>query len=50
MLQELAHTAVQSNDHLSHKFYETVGTLGAKLALILAPGTYNDHLFVAVTV
>lgn len=36
MLHELAHTVVQSNDHLSHEFYETVGTLGAKLALLLA--------------
>jgi len=34
MLHELAHTVVQSNDHLSHQFYETVGRLGAKLALL----------------
>lgn len=33
---ELAHTVVQSNDHLSHEFYETVGKLGAKLILLLA--------------
>jgi hypothetical protein len=36
MLHELAHTVVQSNDHLSYRFYETVGVLGAKLALLLA--------------
>jgi hypothetical protein len=34
MLHELAHTVVESNDHLSHEFYETVGTLGAKLVLL----------------
>jgi len=27
---------VKSNDHLSHRFYETVGTLGAKLAILVA--------------
>lgn len=36
MLHELSHTVVQSNDHLSHQFYETVGALGAKLALLIA--------------
>ncbi|MGA2849534.1 MAG: hypothetical protein ABSE46_11095 [Terracidiphilus sp.] len=36
MLHELAHTVVKSNDHLSHRFYETVGTLGAKLAILVA--------------
>lgn len=36
MLHELAHTVVQSNDHLSHQFYETVGKLGSKLALLIA--------------
>lgn len=35
MLHELAHTVVKSNDHLHHDFYETVGRLGAKLALLL---------------
>lgn len=35
MLHELAHTVVQSNDHLNHQFYDTVGRLGAKLALLL---------------
>jgi hypothetical protein len=36
MLHELAHTVVRSNDHLNHLFYETVGKLGAKLALLVA--------------
>lgn len=36
MLHELSHTVVKSNDHLSHEFYETVGRLGAKLALLIA--------------
>jgi hypothetical protein len=36
ILHELAHTVVRSNDHLSHQFYETVGTLGAKLAILVA--------------
>lgn len=36
MLHELAHTVVKSNDHLSHEFYDTVGRLGAKLALLTA--------------
>lgn len=36
MLHELAHTVVKSNDHLHHAFYETVGRLGAKLALLFA--------------
>ena len=36
MLHELAHTVVQSNDHLSHQFYETVGKLGSKLSLLIA--------------
>jgi hypothetical protein len=31
-----AHTMVQSNDYLSQKFYETLRTLGAKLALPVA--------------
>jgi hypothetical protein len=31
MLHELAHYTVRSNDHLIHKFYTTVGRLGAKL-------------------
>jgi len=35
MLHELAHTVVKSNDHLNHLFYETVGALGARLALHL---------------
>jgi hypothetical protein len=34
MLHELAHTVVKSNDHLCHRFYETVTRLGAKLALL----------------
>jgi hypothetical protein len=28
MLHALAHTVVQSNDHLNHRFYEAVGWLG----------------------
>ncbi len=32
LLHELAHHKVQSNDHLCEEFYETVNTLGAKLA------------------
>ena len=36
MLHELSHTVVQSNDHLSHEFYETVGKLGARLAMLVA--------------
>ena len=36
MLHELAHTVVRSNDHLIHMFYETVGKLGAKLAMLVA--------------
>src|ERR1700761_2476011 len=44
MLHELAHTVVKSNDHLSHEFYETVGRLGAKLALLVAGGTWEDYL------
>lgn len=43
MLHELAHTVVQSNDHLSHEFYETVGRLGAKLALLVAAETRIWH-------
>lgn len=35
MLHELAHTVVKSNDHLCREFYDTVTTLGAKLALYL---------------
>lgn len=34
MLHELAHTKVQSNDHLCRDFYDTVGEFGAKLALL----------------
>lgn len=36
MLHELSHTVVQSNDHLCREFYDTVGKLGAKLAILLA--------------
>jgi hypothetical protein len=39
MLHELAHTVVQSNDHLHHDFHETIGRLGAKLAIIAATCT-----------
>lgn len=31
MLHEFAHHAVQSNDHLNHRFYRTVNQLAAKL-------------------
>jgi hypothetical protein len=36
MLHELAHTVVRSNLHLHHLFYETVGKLGAALAILVA--------------
>ncbi len=35
LLHELAHHKVQCNDHLHEDFYETVNTLGAKLALLV---------------
>jgi hypothetical protein len=46
MLHELAHTVVKSNDHLSHEFYNTVGRLGAKLAIHLAsdPSSVSNPL------
>jgi len=34
MLHELAHNTLHSNDHLHKIFYETVNTLGAKLAIL----------------
>lgn len=35
LLHELAHDAVRCNDHLDHKFYDTVNELGAKLAVLI---------------
>jgi hypothetical protein len=35
-LHELSHSVVKSNAHLCHEFYDTVGKLGAKLAILLA--------------
>ncbi len=50
MLHELAHNVVRSNDHLVHEFYETVGRLGAKLALLAAerPELFGEALRVPV--
>jgi hypothetical protein len=35
LLHELAHDVVRCNDHLDHKFYDTVNELGAKLAVLI---------------
>jgi hypothetical protein len=35
LLHELAHDAVRCNDHLDHKFYDTVNEHGAKLAVLI---------------
>jgi hypothetical protein len=35
LLHELAHDVVRCNDHLDHKFYDTVNELGAKLAVLV---------------
>ncbi len=35
MLHEFAHNTLHSNDHLHKIFYETVTTLGAKLAILV---------------
>jgi hypothetical protein len=50
MLHELAHSVVRSNDHLVHQFYETVGRLGAKLALLAVeqPSLFEEALKVTV--
>jgi N-formylglutamate amidohydrolase len=46
MLHELAHSVVRSNDHLVHQLYETVGRLGAKLALLAVeqPSLFEEAL------
>jgi hypothetical protein len=50
MLHELAHDVVKSNDHLVHEFYETVGRLGAKLALLAVeqPSLFEEALRITV--
>jgi len=50
MLHELAHSVVRSNDHLVHEFYETVGRLGAKLALLAVekPELFEDESLMIV--
>jgi hypothetical protein len=35
LLHELAHDVVRCNDHLDHRFYDTVTELGAKLAVLI---------------
>ena len=35
LLHELAHDEVRCNDHLDHKFYDTVNELGARLAVLI---------------
>jgi hypothetical protein len=35
LLHELAHDKVECNDHLHHKFYDTVNDLGAQLAVLI---------------
>jgi hypothetical protein len=42
MLHEFAHNTLHSNDHLHKIFYETVTTLGAKLAVLIQ---YEPRLF-----